>query len=690
MKTGQERLLASLRRRSLVNKVARAGMPRPGALALLAAAAFLLLSVFATPAAAGKRVALVIGNGAYEHVPNLPNPPNDATDIGDAFERLGFQVTRVDNASHAELYDSLQKFRLAASASEIAAVFYAGHGMEVEKKNYLVPVDAKLESDQDVEYQAVPMGLVERAVDGAQVLSLIILDACRNNPFVKRMQRGKVTRAIGRGLARVEPPRQTLVAFAAGEGDTADDGDGRNSPYTTALLEYIEEPGLEVDKIFRKVRDAVVVATGGNQVPHIYGSLSGDGVILAVNVIIEPPTVDPPPPVTIEPPVVDEWEEERVAAEAYKAAQGLNTVSAYELVIKRFPGTFYATLSEENIRKLKESGPPAPEPEDGDAQQHVSLTPEETEPSDPTPLEIEAHLGLGPDQKQYIQQALASRGFDPGPADGVFGKRTRDALEQWYSSQGRPPSRYLDEEAASTLLAVYAKLPVDPPDEPEPPAPEPTPPTTITLETVPANARIRVFTQSGSFYHDAMVVQPGPYEVAVNAPDHEEFRQPLLFDGPTKYRISLCKMEPQNQRICEDKSERRTKFVDKRHDKRLAGRASRSFAHVYDSVISTSWGGVIKDQVRQICEKTREDVKQNIAESCKQTGGRGVDRSTFVATLEECDYKDHRKVTIVEGTMICKGVMGRVQESYNEITQECRNATKMVRVCPDQLVTELK
>ena len=93
--------------------------------------------------------------------------------------------------------------------------------------------------------------------------------------------------------------------------------------------------------------------------------------------------------------------------------------------------------------------------------------------------------------------------------------------------------------------------------------------------------------------------------------------------------------------------------------------------------------------MRQICAGTREDVKENIAESCKQIGGRGVDRSTFVATLEECDYKDHRKVTIVEGTMVCKGVMGRVQESYNEITQECRNATKMVRVCPDPLVTEL-
>ena len=702
MMTGQRRLLASLQRRSLASRVARAGVPRPGALALLAAAAaFLLMSVLAAPASASERVALVIGNGAYDHVPNLPNPPHDATDVAAAFERLGFQVTRVDNASRSELWDSLQSFSIAASASEIAVVFYAGHGMEVDKRNYLVPTDARLQSDRDVDFQAVPMDLVTQAVERARLLSLIILDACRDNPFVSRMQRGTVTRAVGRGLTRVESSNQTLVAYAAAEGQTADDGKGRNSPYTTALLRYIEEPDLEVDKLFGRVRDAVLAATGGRQQPYTYGSLSGDGVYLTLHVVIENPTVDPPPPVIVEPP---EWEEEKVAARAYEAAERLNTIEAYELVRKRFPNTFYATLAQEKIRELKESGPqaagvdpsPAPQPEDGDAHQVVSLTPPDSGPGvspkpppGPTPLDVEAQLGLGPDQKQHIQQALASRGFDPGQADGVFGKRTRDALEQWYSSQGRPQSRYLDEEAARTLLEVYAKLAVDTPDEPEPTV---APVTTITLETVPANARIRVFTQSGSSYHDAMVVEPGPYEVEVKAPDHEEFRQPLFFDGTTKYRISLCRMEPQNQRICEDKSERRTRFVEKRHDKRVAGRASRSFDHVYEGIISPdSWGkNLVKDMVRSICAKTREDVKQRIMTSCKQIGGRGVDRGTFVATLEQCDYKDHRRITHVEGTMVCKGVIGRVQESYDETRQECRNETKLMRVCPKELVTKLR
>ena len=263
MKTGQGTRPASLGRRSLADRVARARVPRLAAVALLVAAAFLMLSALATPAAAAKRVALVIGNGAYQHAPVLPNPPHDAEDVAAALKRNGFQVTRVDNASQAELFGSLQKFSVAASASEVAVVFYAGHGLEVDGQNYLVPVDAHLQTHWDLGAQAVPMEWLSRALDGAQVLKLIILDACRDNPFVDRMKGAGTTRSINRGLARIENLGHTLVAYAAAEGQTADDGGGRNSPYTTALLQYIEEPGLEVGPMFRKVTGAVVAATGG-------------------------------------------------------------------------------------------------------------------------------------------------------------------------------------------------------------------------------------------------------------------------------------------------------------------------------------------------------------------------------------------------------------------------------------------
>ena len=196
------------------------------------------------PACAAQRAALVIGNGAYAHAPALANPLNDAADVGAALGRLGFSVTRLENTGYAALRRGLLEFQRAASASEVAVVFYAGHGIEVDRHNFLVPVDARLASDQDVEFEAVPLELVSRAVERASGLRLVILDACRENPFAVNMQRAGATRSIGRGLARVEPSGETLIAYAAKEGTVAADGAGKNSPYTGALLSHLEEPGL--------------------------------------------------------------------------------------------------------------------------------------------------------------------------------------------------------------------------------------------------------------------------------------------------------------------------------------------------------------------------------------------------------------------------------------------------------------
>ena len=224
-------------------------------------ASWLAMAVFASlcdSALAVPRVALVIGNAEYVHAPALTNPVNDAMDVGAALTRLGFTVTRIENAGYAALRRGLLEFQRAASASEVAVVFYAGHGIEVDQRNFLVPVDARLASDQDVEFEAVSLELVSRAVERASGLRLVILDACRENPFAAMMQRAGATRSLGRGLARVGPSRETLVAYAAKEGTVAEDGAGRNSPYSAALLAYLEEPGLEVGLMFRKVRDAVL------------------------------------------------------------------------------------------------------------------------------------------------------------------------------------------------------------------------------------------------------------------------------------------------------------------------------------------------------------------------------------------------------------------------------------------------
>jgi uncharacterized caspase-like protein len=229
---------------------------------------------------AAERVALVIGNGLYQKVQALPNPPRDAADVGRALERLNFKVTRLDNATAPEMRKAVIEFGRATEGSDMAVVFYAGHGMEVGGENWLIPTDAELRSDTDVENEAISLRSINLQVSKARQLGLVILDACRNNPFAAKMQRSLRTRAVTRGLASTEPSDNVLVAYAARDGTTANDGEGRNSPFTTALLHNIETPGLEISFLFRNVRDEVMTATKREQQPFVYGSLSKEAIYL--------------------------------------------------------------------------------------------------------------------------------------------------------------------------------------------------------------------------------------------------------------------------------------------------------------------------------------------------------------------------------------------------------------------------
>ena len=321
---------------------------------LLPWAAVILSALLSFPAPAAQRVALVIGNASYAHAPGLANPLNDAADIGGALGRLGFAVTRLENAGYAALRcgGGCWSSQRAASASEIAVVFYAGHGIEVDQRNFLVPVDARLASDQDVEFEAVPLELVSRAVERASGLRLVILDACRENPFAVQMQRAGATRSIGRGLARVEPSGETLIAYAAKEGTVASDGAGRNSPYSEALLGHLEEPGLEVGLMFRKVRDAVVGLTGGRQEPFVYGSLSSRGVYLAA---APAPSAAPAHPTPVVVPGAAQVTAEQLAAERVYWESVKESTDPTELrgYLVRYPGGTFEALASSRLRRLE-------------------------------------------------------------------------------------------------------------------------------------------------------------------------------------------------------------------------------------------------------------------------------------------------------------------------------------------------
>ncbi len=259
-------------------------------------AIFCISLVMTTGVQASKRVALVIGNSDYEHVSALPNPINDATDIAASFTRLGFDVTLVENLGFGETRRALGEFSDKAFGADMAVIFYAGHGMEVNKRNYLIPTDAELATDRAISYEALPMDLLTEALLGVKGLKLIMLDACRNNPFAAEMKMTSSTRSIGRGLAKVEPADGTLISFAAKEGTVAIDGEGRNSPYTKALLDHLEQAGLEIQFLFRKVRDQVMADTGNQQQPFTYGSLPGTAIYLFQKPVTANITINQNPP----------------------------------------------------------------------------------------------------------------------------------------------------------------------------------------------------------------------------------------------------------------------------------------------------------------------------------------------------------------------------------------------------------
>jgi hypothetical protein len=240
----------------------------------------LFLSASTTSALAESRVALVIGNSNYQHVPRLPNPIRDSRAISKMIKQLNFEVTEIHDGDFNKIRAALKLFGRTTTTADIAAFYYAGHGIEVDRENYLIPVDATLKNDKDVEFEALPLSLTMVAVGSAQRLSLIILDACRDNPFANKMVKRGITRSIGRGLGEIEPVGDTLVAYAAKAGSVAEDGRGANSPYTRALLKHLPEPGLEIGMAFRRIRDTVLSTTGGRQEPFVYGSLGSKSIYL--------------------------------------------------------------------------------------------------------------------------------------------------------------------------------------------------------------------------------------------------------------------------------------------------------------------------------------------------------------------------------------------------------------------------
>jgi uncharacterized caspase-like protein len=305
--------------------------------------AILFVSLINANALAEKRVALVIGNSTYANVPRLPNPANDAPAVADLLKAVHFDSVQLQlDAGIADLRRAVSDFAYLAADADIAVVYYAGHGMEIDGNNYLVPVDAKLVRDFDVDDEALSLDRALRAIEPARRLRLVILDACRDNPFLKTMNRSVGSRSLGRGLAKVEPVvSDTLIAFAAKAGSIALDGAGRNSPFTEALLKHIAEPGIDIRLAFGHVRDDVLEKTGQKQEPFVYGSLGGKTVSI-VNA-----TPNPMPVVAKPSSAIND------AAQAWAAAKDTTNRAVLEAFIHQYGDSFYAALARARLKEIE-------------------------------------------------------------------------------------------------------------------------------------------------------------------------------------------------------------------------------------------------------------------------------------------------------------------------------------------------
>ncbi|HXW25275.1 MAG TPA: caspase family protein [Xanthobacteraceae bacterium] len=308
---------------------------RAGALWLCAAVIGLALLIACGDARAETRVALVIGNGAYARAPRLPNPAHDAEDVAAALRRMNFEVILGTEVDRAGMQDAVNRFARAARAADVAVFYYSGHALQHAGVNYLAPVDASLADDAGLGRMARVDEIIAD-LQQAKNLRILVLDACRDNPLAEQLKRSaaKHVASVQRGLAKIDAPEGMIVAYATQAGRTADDGDGRNSPYTAAFLRHIEEQE-EIATVFRHISTDVYEATKRTQFPELSLSIIGQFYLNGK----APVAVAPPP-------------DPCAGAEAHwKSSAAVDTAAAFEDHLARFPNCAFANLAREKLKQ---------------------------------------------------------------------------------------------------------------------------------------------------------------------------------------------------------------------------------------------------------------------------------------------------------------------------------------------------
>lgn len=411
---------------------------------------FCIYIASANTALAEKRVALVIGNSTYKHAPELTNPRNDASDMAVALKALGLEVIEGIDLGKAGLEQKIREFSIALQEADVGVFFYAGHGLQVNGNNYLVPVDAELSTVAALEFEMIRLDAVQRLMENSAKTNILFLDACRNNPLSRNLARAMGTRAaaIGRGLAPAESGVGTLISYSTQPGNVALDGKGRNSPFAGPLAKAIGTAGEDVLSVLTRVRNDVLAATGEKQVPWENHALRAKFYFNSTSPVhsLETSAATPPALTASD------------AAQAWATVQSSENTTVLDAFRKQFGAShpFYDSLAASRIAAVNEAAESKRKADDAKRAEAAASKKVEDEKKVALlqPVGQEKIVAV-PDRDKLtldLQSELKRVGCDPAATDGTWGAKSKSALADF--SRLTKLALANDEPTAAALNAV--------------------------------------------------------------------------------------------------------------------------------------------------------------------------------------------------------------------------------------------
>ena len=407
----------------------------------------LICVVFTAQAAmADKRVAFVVGNGAYKNVALLPNPPIDAKAMAGVLRNVGFEVVEGTNLTRDKMTEKLLEFGKKAQGADIAVFYYAGHGIAVSGSNYLLPVDADIKSEMDVKLgSAINVDLTLDQTMGDAKVKLVFLDACRDNPFAAKIK-STATRSVSvqTGLAEMKSGEGTLIAFATGPGQTALDGqEGTNSPFTRALIDHITQPGIEIQQAMTEVRAQVNEETNKSQLPWGHTNLIGS-VYLNPAATPAPTAANNGAAPGAAPAVASTGTGSDVELEFWRSVKESNKKEELDAYITAYPNGQFKALALARLAAI-ENGPST-------TTRNISAGVDPATFTEDSSQVTEDQIGLDRGQRRDVQRRLNGLGFDT-KITGKFDENTRSVIKRWQAARGYPSSGYLNKLQHKALLS---------------------------------------------------------------------------------------------------------------------------------------------------------------------------------------------------------------------------------------------